>query len=1259
MPEPPNPPARDPTTRAAAPAANPQRTLPLDSADLAAMTRAGGSVRERLGSRGRAAADVRLGSRPSRGARAPAAPGEARHLGRFLVEGEIGSGGMGRVLRLHDQDLGRPLAAKVLHREFERDAASLHKFLVEAQITGQLEHPNIVPVHELGLSDDGLPYIAQRLVEGLTLEVLLALERPEGEAAPGQGALHEALGLGRGLPSTLDQLLEVFCKIADAVSYAHSRGVLHRDLKPENVMVGRFGEVYLMDWGLARLVGADDLAIGKVALDLARRAERDDSALVTLDGTIVGTPAYMPPEQAKGDVARLDERSDVYALGAILYQILARVPPFEGETAWVVLDQVAAGALVPPSQRSTGGPAIPWELEAVVLKAMSPEKPDRYASATELKDEVRAFLEHRPVAAARYSAAQRLGRIARRHTTALRFAAVVAGLLLGAFALLRAGDRRERERELAQRQGALVDEAQGLEAALARASAAVEQLSGPTPATRAAWFRVQSELATASEAVLALGRHPDAPALLGLTLDRARAAHARAVESAALEADRRGEHTAAAAWVARAPLDVRERLTAELARRAAFRADARRAQVERTLAMARELPPDSSRLDALARDVARAAAVGPEAEVPVDELARDEVVALLLAPAHLDAAELAERAVVVRALGLLRGTSGRDVPLALAERLGAEPPPEPAFALELVRALGALGDPRAASALRAFRARQVAGAATWVAALTAECALPLPDAVAAESELEAEERSAVARVRALVDQGRAAEGLALLEPAAEGRSSGSLALARAACLEALGRRAEAFAALETALERAPAAAPAWRELARLCARAGWADAAELAATRACALAPLGAEGWLHRARLRREAGVLDGALADAERALAAGGASGPGRAVKAAILIDLDRRTEAKAELDLAASLDPTSAEIARLQGRLSLAHRNADDAVHALDRALALDRELWIAYGDRARAHALAGNHAAALADWERYLAHFPEDSLAQYDHAVALYAVDRYAEATAALDRALATDARAVAPLMLRARVLAGAGRYEAALADCARVLEVVPGDPDLLLLRASIHLDAGQAALALADLGPILARQPDHVKALYLRAGAHEACGRWEEADRDLGLVLAHNEDLVGARFRRAVVAYARGDRERAMSELARVLAKQPGYHKALARRAAWRHAAGDTARALEDVSEARRHAPRVASYAYDQARYLASRAARAESDREAATARALAALEESLALGHRGGSGFGAEPEWAPFRAQPRYALVVAMARLRGAFGGASR
>jgi serine/threonine-protein kinase len=278
---------------------------------------------------------------------------------RYRDLGLIGVGGLGEVRRVHDSQLDRAIAMKVIRGDLLGNAEAVGRFVEEAHVSAQLQHPGIVPVHELGRMSDGRLYFTMKEVRGRTLtDVIGEFHHPEASEW------------------TLRRLLDVFVKVSEAVGYAHARGVVHRDLKPDNVMVGAHGEVLVLDWGIAKL-----LATG----DAVRGASPDTAAEgATRIGTIAGTAAYMSPEQAVGAVDRVDARSDVYALGAILYEVLAGRRPYTGRG---ILGQVLAGRPAPLP------PGIPDELQALVERAMAREPADRFADATAIAVEARAWLD--------------------------------------------------------------------------------------------------------------------------------------------------------------------------------------------------------------------------------------------------------------------------------------------------------------------------------------------------------------------------------------------------------------------------------------------------------------------------------------------------------------------------------------------------------------------------------------------------------------------------------------------------------------------------------------------------------------------------------------------------------------------------------------------------------------------------------------------------------------------------------------------------
>jgi serine/threonine-protein kinase len=385
----------------------------------------------------------------------PELPAGSR-LGDYAVLHEVGRGGRGIVYRVRDPELNRPLAVKVLRPELHGEPDAVRRFLEEAQVMGQLQHPGIVPVHAVGRLPDGRPYFAMKLVQGRTLAALLA-ERP----APADDLPH---------------LLGIFQQVCQAMAYAHSRGVIHRDLKPSNIMVGAFAEVQVMDWGLAKVLGTEavspepapgepELASAGIA-DTIRTVRTEGTGLASADGLVVGTLPYMPPEQAQGLVEQLDPRTDVFGLGALLCEILTGLPPYAGAPAWKVHLMAAAGDLSDAFARldHCGADA---ELIVLARSCLDPERehrpPDAGAVAerlatylTEVQERLRQAELDSAAAQARAEEARataRAERRARRLTAGLAVAvlAVVVTLTIGGLWLQRQQAEEARQAEALRR----------------------------------------------------------------------------------------------------------------------------------------------------------------------------------------------------------------------------------------------------------------------------------------------------------------------------------------------------------------------------------------------------------------------------------------------------------------------------------------------------------------------------------------------------------------------------------------------------------------------------------------------------------------------------------------------------------------------------------------------------------------------------------------------------------------------------------------
>lgn len=301
----------------------------------------------------------------------PTGSGQVVESSRFEKLDQIGIGGMGVVYKVHDRIMRRHVAMKIMHPHLASDAGHRRRFLQEAHVTGQLDHPNIVPVYDLGMLGAEQAFFVMKLVDGETLSQLLRRHCDEQLVGP-----------------PLEEYLQIFLKVCDAIAFAHSRGIIHRDLKPGNIMVGTHGEVYVMDWGIAMV---QESALSPDDHQMSPHGTRQTASLPEGVGSVMGTAAYMSPEQAHSQTESIDVRTDVFGLGGILYEILTGRPPYPGDTPHIQLQMAKTGDICAPQQAAPHR-RLPPGLCHIAMRALSPDRHDRQPTVQTLKEEVRAFL---------------------------------------------------------------------------------------------------------------------------------------------------------------------------------------------------------------------------------------------------------------------------------------------------------------------------------------------------------------------------------------------------------------------------------------------------------------------------------------------------------------------------------------------------------------------------------------------------------------------------------------------------------------------------------------------------------------------------------------------------------------------------------------------------------------------------------------------------------------------------------------------------
>jgi tetratricopeptide (TPR) repeat protein/serine/threonine protein kinase len=954
---------------------------------------------------------------------------------RFRILRPHAKGGLGEVFVARDGELHREVALKEIQQHYADQPDSRSRFLLEAEITGGLEHPGIVPVYGLGTYADGRPFYAMRFIRGDSLKDAIA--RFHQADVPGRDPGERTL--------TLRGLLRRFIDVCNAIAYAHARGVLHRDLKPGNVMLGRYGETLVVDWGLAKAVGRPEGAASTEEGTL-RPTSASDSAPTQM-GSAIGTPAYMSPEQAAGRPDLLGPASDVYSLGATLYHLLTGRPPFAREDVGAMLQKVQRGELVPPRQVKG---SVPPALEAICLKAMALAPGQRYGSPQALADDLEHWLADEPVRAYREPLLARLGRWRRRHR------ALVAGVTAAALALLVMGGIGvfwlvEQAAELRRGVAAALDKARGLQqqARWGEAEAVLDQTQDRLGESGPGDLRQRVRQARAD---LSLVRRLDAARLKAATMvvggkfDFVGAERAYAAAFRQAQLGRPGDKVAAVAARIRGSA-VKEQLVAALDDWAGISTDWR--QFEWLLAVARRADPGRWRDQV--RDPAvwtnRAALQRLVRQAPVERLSPHLVGAL------------------ARVLMIWRADA---VPLLTA---ALERHPQDFWlnfamgnALQERQQVGeAVGYYRAARALR-----------PKIGAVYINLGNSLSD----KGEVD---RAIACWQKALaIDPG--------LAPAHANLGN---------ALYAQGQRDRAMACWQKALALDPKLAHAHYSLGIALKAKGELDGAIACYQKALALEPRFAEAHNNLGLALYAKGRLDGAIACFHKALALDPKNTKAHTNLGIALHDKGQLDRAIACYAKALALDPKDAKTCYILGVALEAKGELDRAIIWYKKVLVLEPKNTLAHANLGNVLYARGDLDGAIACFAKALAIDPKLAQVHTNLGVALHAKGERDRAIACFEKALALDPKHAKALYNLGIALKDKGELDRAIACYDKALAINPRDAKIhnnlgLVLQANGDLDG-----ALACYEKALALDPKHAQAHYNLGNALRDKGRFNEA------------------------------------------------------------------------------------------------------------------------------------------------------------------
>jgi len=1034
---------------------------------------------------------------------------------------EINRGGMGVIYRAHDRLTHRDVAIKMVTPEMSDDPQLIARFLEEARYTAQLEHPNIVPVHELGLTPENALYFAMKKVEGESLADLL-----------------ERLDKGAAAAWPLTRLLAIFQKACDAIAFAHSRQVIHRDLKPDNVMIGEFGEVLVLDWGLAKRVGEQQAS-------LAPRPLSDSLLQQTVPGTIMGTLAYMPPEQATGEVTLLDSRSDIYSLGAMLYEILSLRSPIDTESGVEqALADVRDGRIEPPSQANPMRD-VPRELEAVVRKAMAREPGDRYETVPQLQADIDAFLEGRTLTAARYTLLQRLGKWILRHR-AQATAALTLTLLPICFVLVSHWQRRREIPELVRRaEQALSDGKPGqaiavydrvleidrthLRAVRGRAHA----LTARDRAKQAA--RLADRRSQAALAIAEARRRIDGLRLPTRKPQLQETPSQRQQREAAL-----GAYLAAASALDRALALVPDNAGAIEMRRLVGELLGRTALLGRDYTLARRAFLDLKRFGASQTEVTR-----------------------LLGRVQ-DSREASQR---VRASRLRRIIADLEGGTSRRSRSRNAPTLEDyifeAVAYRDVQTVKILG-----AKLDGLATRRKLGPVVWTDGereLALFCCRVLGRLGLAEATA-----PLAGWLRVLTDQTLAAEaGLALCNT----------------------RDPKAYAPLVEARTRLRSSSLAWKRISRLLNRVPEPEgqlhsAADLQArgetrrdqgdlpgahadfTAAIRLAPKNGQHHNSRGLVRHRQGNLKGALADFNQQVRLQPRAAHGYSNRAMVRGAQRDMHGALADYSQAIRLAPSLPESFNNRGHTLVRLRRYNEALRDLNRAIQLRPNYAQAYNNRGELYRKISKPAAALADYNRALKHQPTFVRAFNNRGILHHTSGRLTQAEEDFTRAIRIDPSQFAAYFNRALLRHQRNNLRGAEADITRVIQLQPRLAAAYTVRAMVRYRLRNIPGTEADIARTLQLRPRHPDALATRANVRRDRGDHKGALSDLNEAIRQRPRGAVLYLRRGLVRALQKDRQGAITDFSRALQLDPRLASAWLNRGVLHEQLGQRAKAVTD-------------------------------------------------------------------------------------------